>query len=124
MKKKNESWNFCMDYRAFNALTIRDHLPIPTIDELLDEIGHATVFLKLDLQAGYHQIWMDVQDIHKTAFLTHDEHYEFVVMPFDLSTFQVAMNQVFWPYPRRFVIVFFNDILVYSQSEAKQLEHL
>jgi hypothetical protein len=126
--KKDESLRLCVDYRPLNAVTIKNKYPLPRIDVLFDQLVGAKVFSKKDLCSGYHQIKIRASDIPKTTFSTRYGLYEYLVMSFELTNapayFMYLMNSVFMPELDKFVVVFIDDILVYSKNEAEHAEHL
>lgn len=128
VRKKDGGWRLCVDYWLLNALTVKTKFPIPVIDELLDELAGAQWFTSLDLRASFNQIRLAPGEEHKTAFQTHWGQFEYTVMSFGLTgapnTFQGAMNTVLRPLLRKCVLVFFDDILIYSKMLAEHVVHL
>ena len=128
VKKKDGTLRLCVDYRQLNKLTIKNKYLLPRIDDLFDQLKGASIFSKIDLRSRYHQLKIKDADVHKTTFRTRYGHYEFLVMPFGLTNAPVAfmdlMNRVFRPYVDQFVVVFIDDILVYSKDRESHDTHL
>nr|GEX01928.1 retrotransposon protein, putative, Ty3-gypsy subclass [Tanacetum cinerariifolium] len=128
VKKKDGSFRMCIDYRELNKLTVNNRYPLPRIDDLFDQLQGSSVYSKINLRSGYHQLRVSDEDIPKTAFRTRYGHYEFQVMLFGLTNAHVAfmdlMNRVCKPYLDKFVIVFIDDILIYSRNKKEHANHL
>jgi hypothetical protein len=121
--KKDQSLRLCVDYRPLNAVTVKNKYPLPRIDIIFDQLVGAKIFSKVDLRSGYYQIKIHPEDVPKTAFSTRYELYEYLVMSFGLTNapahFMYLMNSVFMPELDNFVVVFIDDILIYSKSEEE-----
>jgi hypothetical protein len=128
MEKKDESKRLCVDYRALNQVTIKNKYPLPRIDVLFEQLRGAKVFSNIDLNSAYHQLRIQEEDIEKTAFSTRYGYYEYIVISFGLTNapaaFMEAMNGMLHEYLDDFVLVFLDDILIYSQTKEEHERHL
>jgi hypothetical protein len=128
IKRKEGSWRLCIDYRQLNKATIKNQYPLPRIDDLFDQMKDTTMFSKIDLRSGYHQLLIKEDEVPKTVFKTRFGHYEFIVLPFGLTNtpgvFMSLMNGVFREYLDKFIQVFIDDILIYSRMLEEHDDHL
>ena len=128
VKKKNESMRLCIDYRKLNKVTIKNRCPLLQIYDLFDQLQGSCIFSKIDLRSSYHQLKIKPRDVAESTFRTRYGHYEFLVMPFGLTnaptTFMDLMNWIFQPYLDQFMVVFIDDILIYSKSKEEYKNYL
>jgi len=128
VKKKDGSLRLCVDYKQLNKMTIKNKYLLPRMDDLMDQLHRSSMFSKIDLRSGYHQILVKADDVQKMTFRSRYGHYEYVVMPFGvtnaLAVFMDYMNRIFKPFLDKFVIVFIDDILIYSRTQEEHAEHL
>jgi len=128
VKKKDGSSRLCVDYKQLNKMMIKNKYPLPRIDDLMDQLHVSSAFSKTDQRSGYHQILVKADDVQKTAFRSRYGHYEYMVMPFGVTNaptlFMDYMNRIFRPFLDKFVVVFIDDILIYSKTQEGHAEHL
>ena len=128
VKNKDSTMRLYIDYHQLNKMTIKNRYSFPRIDDRFDQLRIATIFTKIDLRSGYHQVWIKDEDIFKTNFRTRYGHYDFVVMSFGLTNaptiFMCLMNNAFHKYLDKFVVVFIDDIIIYSKTKEEHEEHL
>ena len=128
VKKKDGSSRLCVDYRELNMMTIKNKYPLPRIDDLMDHLHGSSMFSKIDLQSGHHQILVKADDVQKTAFRSKYGHYEYVVTPFGVTNapavFMDYMNRIFRPFLDKFIVVFIDEILIYSRTPEEHADHL
>ena len=128
MPNKDGTWRMCVDFRALNKMTIKNHYPLPHVDDFLDKLKNVVYITKLDLRSGYHHIWIAENDVWKTAFQTKEGIFEWLVMLFRLcnapTTFMRVMNGVFHSYIDKFVIVYLDDILIFSSTWEEHINHV
>jgi hypothetical protein len=128
VQKKDGTWRLYIDYRALNKITVRNRYPIPWIDDLMDQLKLEKYFIKIDLKSRYHQVPIETSDVWKTTFKSKEGLFEWLVMPFGLTNapaiFMRLMDDILWPFTNSFVVVYLDDILIFSQTWEEHLHHI